>query len=304
MKRTLLSILIASASLGTAFSQQDPLYTQYMFNMLAINPAYTGINNNLNITVNSRWQWTGLEGSPKTNILTANSSFLENKVGLGALILRDELGVSENTEGYLSYAYKIQSSTSTISFGLQTGFINYQYNFGDLDLNPATLDPNFSANIKGDTRVNFGAGLIYMTDNLFLGLSVPRILNTEFTDGVIASTRYQRHYYLTGAYLIELQRGIKVKPMVLLKGVDGAPLSVDLSGSVLLNNKIWAGVFTRNLDTYGLMGQVELSDGIKVGYAFEITTGDFIPSALTTHEFMATIDLALFGAHTVFQRHF
>ncbi len=287
----------------TINAQQDPLYSQYMFNMLAINPAYTGIHNNLNISVSSRFQWGGLDGSPKTNILTASTSLLDHKIGIGAIILRDELGVNENTEGYLSYSYKITSADYTLSFGLQSGFVNYSYNYNDLTLRFLD-DPSFTPVSEGLTRFNFGAGAAFMSDKLFLGFSSPRLMNKSFSDGVIQSTRYERHYYLTGAYLLELRRGIKFKPMALIKAVSGAPISFDLNFSIFLNNKLWAGIFTRDFNTYGLMGQIEFMDAYKFGYSFEIPSGDFIANDLLTHELMLSIDLAIFSEHDVFQHHF
>jgi len=274
---------------------------------LAINPAYTGIHNNLNISISSRFQWGGLDGSPKTNILTASTSLLDHKIGIGAIILRDELGVNENTEGYLTYSYKISSADYTLSFGLQSGFVNYKFDYGKLNQNPQWMsdpDPAFLPRSEGFTKFNFGAGAALMTEKLFLGISSPRLLNKEFDDGVVQSTRYERHFYLTGAYLLELRRGIKFKPMVLIKGVSGAPISYDLNFSLLLNNKLWAGIYTRDFNTYGLMAQIEFMNAYKFGYSFEIPSGDFIANNLLTHELMLSIDLAVFSEHDVFQRHF
>ncbi len=287
-------------------AQQDPLYSQYMFNLLAINPSYAGINNNLNVGVTSRFQWSGLEGGPQTNTLTANTSIVGGKVGLGLMVLSDRLGVNTNTEANLSYSYKIESGTNIFSFGLQTGIINYSFDFDDLTFNPLyqDSDQNFLPKSQNASRVNFGWGATFTNDKLFVSLSIPRLLNSEFKDGVVSSTRYERHYYMTGAFIIELQRGIKIKPMALVKYVDGAPISVDLNGSVLINNNIWVGAFTRNFETYGLQAQFEISDAYRVGYSFETLGNNLTGSQLTTHEIMVSLDFAVFSHHDIFQRYF
>ena len=125
----LLLILLST----TVYGQQDPINSQYMYNPLTFNPSYAGINNVANVNLNSRFQWTSFEGSPTTYTLTANSSMFDGKVGLGVMLLSDKIGVSENTEAQISYAYKISSGTKTFSFGLQTGIITYKKNFDNLN---------------------------------------------------------------------------------------------------------------------------------------------------------------------------
>jgi type IX secretion system PorP/SprF family membrane protein len=306
-KRTCLPLVCAIIITNLCVSpsskaQQDPLYSQYMFNMLAINPAYSGINNNLNVSVNSRFQWGGLEGSPKTYTLTANSGFFANKIGLGAIVLRDELGVNQNTEFHLAYSYKISSPDFALSFGLQTGIINYRYNYSELRLKYLD-DPDFVPVMESATKVNFGFGIAYKREDFFAGLSIPRILNRNFDDGVSISTRYERHIYATAAFLLRFKPGLQLKPMVLVKGVQGAPVSFDLHASVIINNLMWAGIFTRDLNSYGLMVQLEIKH-YKIGYSFELPNKDFAATNLLTHEIMLSLDIEALPDHIVMMRFF
>ena len=284
-------------------AQQDPLYSQYMFNMLAINPAYTGIYDHFNASLLSRYQWNRLPGSPATNTLTANTSLLGGKVGLGAIILKDQLGVNKNTEGHITYSYKIATPYYALSFGLQTGFVNYRYDYSELNLRYVD-DPSFMPGLDNATRINFGAGVAFKNDRMFAGISVPRILNNSYDDGISNSTRYERHYYVTGAYLLDVKRGLQFKPMMLLRVVDNAPTSLDIHGSLLFNNKLWTGLYTRNFNSFGVMFQYELLLKYKVGYSFEIPGPNFIANNLLTHEFMLSIDLGFLRHHEVDLRHF
>lgn len=285
-------------------AQQDPISSQYMYIPLAINPSYAGINNIANITLNSRFQWNSLQGSPNTTSLAANSSIINGKVGLGLMFMNDRLGVSNNTEVQVSYAYKIQSVDKVFSFGLQTGIVSFSNDFSDPNLNlKVDDDPFFQAGVEKSTKFNVGAGITYMTNNLYLSFSVPRLINTKVGDGLDV-TVYERHFYLTGAYLVEFQSGFKMKPSVLLRGVSGAPLAYDINLSFLIINQIWAGVFTRNFNTYGIMAQFDFLDAYRIGYSFELLGNNFVSNQLPTHEVMLSADLAIFSHQEIFKRFF
>lgn len=285
-----------------ANAQQDPLTSQYMFNQLAFNPSYAGINNNTNITFDSRLQWQGFEGGPSTQTFTASTSIVGGKVGLGAAFIYDELGANKTTQGQLSYAYKIQQADKTFSFGLQTGFMNVKVDDSALNLKVSD-DPFFQGITESATKVNFGAGASFMTDHYFIGVSVPKLINSKFETNNVNVT-YERHFYITGGYILQISPTIKLKPMVLLKGVKGAPLSADINVSALLINQLWAGVFTRNFNTYGVMAQFEFMDAYKIGYSFELLNKGVTGSSIPTHEIVLSADLAIFSHQSIFQRYF
>jgi len=296
-------IFVLTALVSTkVYSQQDPINTQYLFNPLVYNPSYAGINNITNITLNSRYQWTSLEGSPTTYSLTANSSIVNGKVGIGLMLLRDKIGVSENTEVQLSYAYKINSGSKVFSFGLQTGVVSYTKKFNILTLR-VDDDPFFQPNVEESTKFNIGTGISYMTDKFIISFSVPRLINSKVGNGadVVA---HDRHYYLMGAYIIELKSGLKIKPSVLIRGVSGATPSIDANFSFFLINQLWAGAFTRNFSTYGLMAQYDFMDAYKIGYSYEILGNNFSGNALPTHEIILSADFAIFSHQSVFKRFF
>ncbi|MCB0506444.1 MAG: type IX secretion system membrane protein PorP/SprF [Cyclobacteriaceae bacterium] len=295
-------LLFVFLGIGIAKAQQDPLTSQYMFNQLAFNPSYAGINNNANVTLNSRFQWQGFEGGPKTYTFTASTSLVGGKVGLGAALINDELGTNKNTQGQLSYSYKIQQADKTFSFGLQTGFMTVKVDDSSLNLKVSD-DPFFQGNTESVTKVNFGAGVSFMSDHYFVGFSVPRLINSKFESGNI-NTVYERHFYITGGYVVQVSPTIKLKPMVLLKGVKGAPLSADINVSALLINQLWVGAFTRNFNTYGLMAQFEFMNAYKIGYSFEMLSNGTEGNGLLTHEIMLSADLAIFSHQSIFQRFF
>ena len=170
MKKFYLLFVLGLACYTHSNAQQDPLYAQYINNPLVINPAYTGINNVLNASLSYRRQWSGFEEAPTTTALTAHSSFFDNKVGGGIMLVRDQLGTTVNTEFNVTYGYKIDFGANVLSFGLQTGLLNLVED--NSQLNPRDVDDPLFAGDQTITKFNFGAGAILKGDRFFLGLSI------------------------------------------------------------------------------------------------------------------------------------
>ncbi len=292
--KTLTSLTFILLSFAT-FAQQDPLYSQYVLNPLLINPAYAGLNNNFNAMVGYRTQWTGFEGQPTTFNASAHSSLINNKVGAGILFVNDQIGNIKNTETNLSFAYKLNLKETTFSFGMQAGFQSYRSDYSGLTI----LDPNDNAFAGGErgTRLNIGAGVILKSEKYFIGLSVPRLLPSTFKNGGQQFELYNQHYYLFGAYILYLNEHIRVKPTALLRGVKGAPASVDLAFNVNINAHHTAGVFTRNFNTYGILLQTLLAEKFRFGYVFELPTNKSVGTQFTTHEISLGIRLVVLSYH-------
>ena len=295
MKRFLpatLFILLTAA----AFGQQDPLYSQYINNPMVINPAYAGLNNNFNASVAYRNQCGGFEGNPKTFNFNSHVSLVENKVGLGLLVVQDQIGGAKNTEVQGAFSYKLPlDDTKTFSFGMQAGFINFRNNFSDLNLD----DPTDEAFIQNEnvSKPNLGAGAILKSDKFFFGVSIPRLLNTTLSQGGQDFQLYDRTLYVFGSYAYFINENIRFKPAVLLRAVKGSPMSVDLNLNFNFNEKYTAGVFTRNFNTYGVQVQAKLGDKLKFGYTFEIPMNNSVGSAFTTHELFLGLTMPTFDFH-------
>ncbi len=288
---TLLVLLSLSAK-----AQQDPLYSQYLNNPFVLNPAYAGLTNNLNFSLGYRSQWAGFEGSPKTINFNSHISLHDNKMGAGLMVISDQIGNSTINEVFGSYSYRINLTDSKIlSFGLQAGIANYQID--NSKVNPFDQgDPLFQGN-NSETKPSFGFGAILKDDKFFVSLSVPRMLSTTIeTQGKQASL-YTQHYYLMGSYLFFLSERIRFKPSTLLKFVSGAPASVDLNASFIINEKYQAGLLTRSFNTYGLFVQALWNDSFRFGYTFEIPTGSSVGTNFTSHEITIGYRLNALGFH-------
>lgn len=263
---------------------------------MVINPAYAGLNNNLNASLSYRTQWGGFEGNPTTFNLNGHISLVDNRVGAGVLVVQDKIGNATNTEFQVAGSYKLQLEDMTFSFGMQAGLINFQSNFNQLNLaDPG--DPAFTGN-ENLSKPNIGAGAAIKSERFFVGLSVPRLLSTTFKSSMGEQfDLYNQHFYLFGAYVFNMGTRIRLKPGVLLKSVKGSPLSTDLNFNVNIDQLYAAGVFTRNFNTYGLQLQALLKDQFRLGYTFEIPTASSVGSQFSTHEIMLGIRMSVLNFH-------
>lgn len=295
MKIILIYILIIACLSVTA--QQDPLYSQYINNLFVINPAYAGFTNNLSTAISYRQQWAGFEGSPKTINANGHVALFDNRMGAGLMISSDQIGSNTVTEVFGSYAYRIAlDNNKNLSFGLQAGAANYAVD--NSKVNPVDSgDPLFEGSIS-EMKPSFGAGIIFSTDLLFVGFSVPRMLKPTLTDdNGVTTSLYSQHYYAMGSYLIFLSQRVRFKPSVLVKMVSGAPASIDLNASVILYENYQAGVLTRNFNTYGLFLQGIFKNSFRLGYVFEVPTGSSVGVNYTTHEITLGFRMNVFTFH-------
>jgi type IX secretion system PorP/SprF family membrane protein len=262
---------------------------------MVIKPAYAGLSNNMNVMAGYRAQWTGLEGHPQTLNASAHTSLADNKVGAGILFFNDQIGNITNSEANIAVAYKLKFKETTFSFGMQAGLQQYRTSYADLNIFDHD-DDAFRGGERG-SRINIGAGAILKSEQFFIGLSVPRLLPSTFKNGGLEFELYNQHYYLMGAYVHYLSERVRLKPSALLRGVQGAPVSLDLALNVNINAVHTAGLFTRNFSTYGILLQTILKEQLRFGYVFEVPVGNSAGTNFTTHEITVGILLSVLSSH-------
>lgn len=276
-------VLISASSVG---AQQVAQYTQYMFNGLAINPAYAGSHEALSATFLSRFQNVGLPGSPNTQTLSLHSPLLNKRVALGLLVIHDRISVVDQTGIHFSYAYRLPvTSKGTLSMGLQGGMSFYRANYSQLDIyNPS--DPVFGNDIR-EARPNIGAGLYYYTRLGYIGVSMPHLINNVFDRGSQFQTIYQnKPIILTGGYVFTLNRMLKFKPNALLKFLDERPVEFDLNANFLLDEVVWVGLSYKSSNSIALLLQAQITDQLQFGYSYQVSTGPINAVAVGSHELM------------------
>jgi type IX secretion system PorP/SprF family membrane protein len=298
-----MALLFAATRVG---AQQDPMYNQYMFNTLAFNPAYAGSAEVFTVMALSRHQWVGFDGAPATQTLLAHTPLKAQKLGVGMTLIADKIGPTQQTSVFTDLAYRIQvTEGSQLSFGLKGGFNILRADLASLST--VEVDPA-NVNIQGRLLPNFGFGLFWHSRMYYVGLSAPKLLQNDLSalgDGMIlASAQEKRHYFLIGGYVMDLNRDLKFKPSVMLRAVAGAPVSLDLNANFLLRERIWFGALYRVGNAFGLLGQYQVNDQLRVGYAFDLTTTRLAAYNAGTHEIMLSYDLRFIQGRTISPRYF
>lgn len=305
MKNRVFGILMGCLVTASCFGQQDPMYSNYMFNTLSVNPGYAGTREALSTLFLHRNQWVGIDGAPTTNTFTAHSPIQLYNLGAGLSLVQDELGPIRQTSIYADIAYRIKTGTkSHLSFGLKGGMNVYGASLTSLNINDQS-DNAFSQNISSEPSPNFGFGLYYYTDRYYLGASTPKLLKNKFLnqDGGVEAEE-ERHLFLIAGYVFDLNTDIKFKPSVLAKIVNGAPLSLDASANFLFYDRLWLGAFWRRQDAVGALAQYWITNQFRVGYAYGYTTSELTNYNSGSHEILLGYDFVFKKAKVKSPRYF
>ncbi|MFC4721074.1 type IX secretion system membrane protein PorP/SprF [Geojedonia litorea] len=279
----------------TSFAQQDPQYTQYMYNTLSVNPAYAGQRQVLSVTGLYRTQWVGIDGAPETQTFAVHTPLRNEKLGLGLSVVNDALGPA--TESYIdanfSYTLLVNKALTKLSFGVKAGMhlLQTDWSKGKYKNPDAVFNENMSL-----ISPTIGAGLYLHNQNWYLGVAIPNFLTTKHYDDFQESVASERlHYYAIAGYVFDINEHTKLKPAVLVKAVSGAPIIADVSANLLLRNKITLGLAYRWDDAFsGLVG-FQLSQGLYIGYAYDTTTTNLNNYNSGSHEIMLRFELQKLG---------
>ncbi len=285
-------ILLLGISQIDLKAQQEPLYTQYMFNTVSVNPAYAGTRNAMNILLLSRIQWAGLDGAPRTYNLTMHTPLNNYKMGLGFSIVKDTYGPVDNTYFNFNYAYRINVSEKTIlSMGIKGGVYNYYVGLNDVSVQNS--DASFSGNYEKKVQPNAGMGLYLYSNKWYAGFSIPKLIQSELTGEQVTTSSVldlKRHYFLMAGYVFDLNSDLKFKPSFINKVVEGAPPSTDITGQFLYKNAYWFGATYRLGDAVALLANIQLNKQLMVGYSYDFSVSNLASYNNGSHEIIISYD--------------
>ena len=279
-----IGVILVVLNTITVKGQQDAQYTQYMYNTLNINPGYTGTREALSAVAIHRSQWVGLDGAPVTQTIAVHSPIGRGKIGLGFSAINDRIGPTQETSFDFNVSYNIETSdTGKLSFGLKLGGHLLDVNFDEIQFGTSRAnDAKFNTNIDNKFSPNIGLGLFYYTDQFYVGASAPNILQTEHFDvaslttknaaSFLASERLN-YYFMTG-YVLEISDDIKMKPALLGKFIEGAPLQIDASVNFLIYEKFIIGAAYRWSAAVSGMAGFQITDKLMLGVGYDWDTSD------------------------------
>ena len=296
--------------MGTLFSkgQQDPMYTQYVFNLQTVNPAYVGYWQTMGITLLSRHQWVGLNGHPSTQTFSFQTPLRSANVGIGFNIILDKIGLEKKLVLNMDYSYQVFLSDNTsLRFGIKGGFTNYSNNLSDYVQYPGDqTDPVFQGIVENKFMPNVGAGLFLSSKMYYLSFSLPRIIENNFQSNVnnFSTKSEVRNFFFAGGMLFDLSDNLKFKPSFMTKTVLGSPFIYDISANFLLSEKFWLGGMYRSGDSFGAVAQWIINRKLRFGYAYDFTTTDLRNYHNGVHEVMISYELIPVKRRYVSPRYF
>lgn len=307
MKKLLTVLLIFAAT--QLFAQQDPLFSQYMFNKLAVNPGYAGSREALSADILNRWQWVGIDGAPNTLSASIHSPLKNPHLGVGFSVYRDQLGPSIYQGALATFAYRIIFPNGKLSFGLQGGFKHADIDWNNVDMDPFnTGDPLLADQIKKKIIPDANFGIYYYTDKFFAGLSSKQLLQNQITVVEVGDksqfTKLMRHFYVMTGAALPVSEGIVFRPSILLKYVPNAPPQMDLNASFLFANTFLLGASYRTEKAVSLMTEIRISRNLRVGYSYDIWFNPLGAYNKGSHELRIGFDLETLQNRMLTPRYF
>ena len=297
IKKTIIILFIFLAIKSSA--QQDPLFTQYAYNKLAINPAYAGSGGRFSADLISRFQWVGIKGAPRTFTFDAHTPLRNRHIGLGFYTYRDELGPSVDYGAMAAFSYRILFSATTLCFGIQGGF---KY----MDINWEILNPKDAGDLVLSSEVNnrmvpdVDFGIYYYGNRFYAGLSVKHLLQNQIVvssaapDDKTSFTKLRRNYYLIAGGAIPFSANLEFIPSMLLKYIRNAPIQADLNAMFLINNRFTLGIGYRTKNAVGLLVGINIGGGFSIGYSYDIWFNSLKSYNSGSHEIRLGYEFDLF----------
>ena len=286
-----------------AFGQQDPQYTNNMFYKLGVNPGYAGADGAINGLILNRYQWEGFVGAPKTLVFSADAAIdaFGAPGGIGLNVVSDELGFEKNTQINLNYAYKVPLKIGNLGIGVSLGLVNKGIN-PDGWISPDDI-LNSTEGGTGDylipqaevSQIAFDAGLgLYLSTNqYYFGASVTHLNQASIKFDELASTYLVRHYYLSGGYNIKLSDPLfELRPSFFLKS-DLASWQLDMNVNVVFDERFWGGISYRVQDAVAILLGMEMANGLRFGYSFDLVTSAISRYGFGSHEIFVSYSLDL-----------
>ncbi len=305
IKKVILGTLMI---LGTLLSkgQQDPMYTQYIFNLQTVNPAYVGYWQKIGITLLNRDQWVGFDGHPSTQTLSFQTPLESQNVGLGFNVVLDKSGLEKRLLLNLDYSYRVFLSANTsLRFGIKGGITSYSNNLSEYTQYKPS-DPLFQGTIDNKIMPNFGLGLFLSSPTYFLSLSIPKVMQSKYQSNInnFSSVSEVRHLFFAGGMLFDIAKNVKFKPGFMAKIVKGTPFQYDLSGNFLLAEKFWIGGMYRSGDSFGVIAQWVIDRKLRLGYAYDFNTSGLQNFQNGIHEVMISFEFVYAKRRLISPRYF
>jgi len=286
MNRLVLSIFAALIHFNL-LGQMFPLSDHYIFNGLAINPAFAGCNDALSATISYRNQWVGFTDSPKSYTLSLHTPVHKDRIGLGVLIENNSIGIFRETNIMGNYAYRMELGDGKLSLGLGFGFTVHNMAWNDL----IATDPDDEKLINNSSAAflpSFSLGSYYYTKKYFIGISMPMFLSHELDESTgkykIENDFSGSDYFLTGGYEFGISRNVKLLPSLLLKYNPDYAIQIDYNAMINFKDQLWLGAGYRTKNIMLGMIRLQIINQIRLAYSYAFDLGSMGKYRNGSHE--------------------
>lgn len=303
---TLIVLLLALKG----FSQQDPILTQYMFNMQIINPAYAGMWEKAGFSSLVRKQWSGIDKTPLTEVISLHSPLKNEYVGMGLNIMNDHFAKENRLSIFADYSYEVSLTPQTrLRLGLKFGFMNYKNPLTEYQLYPdGQYDEAFAEDVDLKFLPNFGFGAFLYDENYYVNFSIPKLIENDFKTNINNySTQAEiRTFYIGGGYVFRLRslNNLIFKPTMLVRATSNNPLQFDIGANFMLMDRLWLGGMYRSGDAICVTSQWIFNNNFRLGFAVDVTYTDIYPYQFGTYEFSIGYDIDFYGRSYVRSKYF
>lgn len=279
---------------GNLFGQQQPNYTLYRYTMNVINPAYAAWDGETTFTSNIRSQWVNIENAPETKSFFAATP-INDRIGLGVSVVTDEVFIEKTTSFNLDISYYLPLNRDLdLYLGLKAGGRTFNVDADGLANINLPLDPALG-NVDTGFRPNVGLGAYLVHEKYFISFSIPSLILSDRINrdnGRVTIGTDKTHAFLSGGYNFEINNRTELRPSTLVRYVDGAPLSADLTAAIRYVERYEGGISYRTDAAWAAFFTINLTDWLDFGYAYEGSLRTELSSVSGgTHEFLVRFNL-------------
>ncbi len=299
MKKIFSFLFLYIIAILAAIAQQDPQFSFNRLTQLTVNPGYAGNDGSINGLILNRYQWVGMEGAPKTLVFSvgAASNLFGLTSGVGLNVISDELGFQKNISVNLDYAYRKKTGIGELGIGPSLGFYNMSVNgdwyIPESEYHGTVTDPGIPQGEASQLAIDLGFGVFLKSNNYFFGASVTHLNQASIILGDQARSFLARHYYLSAGYNISLTDPLfELKPAVYFK-TDMAAYQADFTLDLVYKKRFSAGLNYRINDAVCVLIGVEMNNGLKIGYAYDIITSALAGYSGGSHELYLSYSIDL-----------
>lgn len=264
MKNFITLFAISFIATKVIFAQQTPVFADYAYNAILINPAHAGFKNSMDFTLSNRSFVSNFQGLPNNTSLTLNSITKNRNIGFGVSALRDDIGVTSNTQFKVSFAYKIifdepsagkywwDYTPHVFTFGLSAGAL---WRVEDLLSLGIENDVAFSENIN-EIQPTVGVGFLYNRNSFYIGFSNTNVIGSSFTSNNTLNIESPSYLYSGLRLYATRYKNWQIKPNFLLKYVANSPFQLDTNIAINYQNKIGFGLGYRTDNSLNILGLI------------------------------------------------